>query len=201
MRCSAPGASGGHGEPRRPHGAGGGGATRSSPFAPRLTSRLQTAAGKLRGSRPRRPPKAPSGVAGSGCLPAARDAPRLPTLAAGFRRSMRLCRRKSHLGGLRAGLGGGDGGLPAPRAPYEEVVRYQRRASEQHRLVVLVGTSLPAAALRLPLRGSFSTPQCGLVASGVVATAAFFSDSHINTLKKQKTKNIKTPVFYVGVYK
>uniref|UniRef100_A0A8C7EN44 MAGUK p55 scaffold protein 4 n=1 Tax=Neovison vison TaxID=452646 RepID=A0A8C7EN44_NEOVI len=60
---------------------------------------------------------------------------------AGFRRSMRLCRRKSHLGGLRAGLGGGDGGLPAPRAPYEEVVRYQRRASEQHRLVVLVGPS------------------------------------------------------------
>uniref|UniRef100_M3XMF2 Membrane palmitoylated protein 4 n=1 Tax=Mustela putorius furo TaxID=9669 RepID=M3XMF2_MUSPF len=60
---------------------------------------------------------------------------------AGFRRSMRLCRRKSHLGQLRAGLGGGGGGLPAPGAPYEEVVRYQRRPSEQHRLVVLVGPS------------------------------------------------------------
>ncbi|XP_032715959.1 MAGUK p55 subfamily member 4 [Lontra canadensis] len=60
---------------------------------------------------------------------------------AGFRRSMRLCRRKSHLGQLRAGLGGAGGGLPAPGAPYEEVVRYQRRPSEQHRLVVLVGPS------------------------------------------------------------
>ncbi|XP_045874151.1 MAGUK p55 subfamily member 4 [Meles meles] len=60
---------------------------------------------------------------------------------AGFRRSMRLCRRKSHLGQLRAGLGAAGGGLPATGAPYEEVVRYQRRPSEQHRLVVLVGPS------------------------------------------------------------
>ncbi|XP_034864234.1 MAGUK p55 subfamily member 4 [Mirounga leonina] len=56
---------------------------------------------------------------------------------AGFRRSMRLCRRKSHLGPLRARLGGPS----APGAPYEEVVRYQRRPSDRHRLIVLVGPS------------------------------------------------------------
>ncbi|XP_064441903.1 MAGUK p55 subfamily member 4 [Mirounga angustirostris] len=56
---------------------------------------------------------------------------------AGFRRSMRLCRRKSHLGPLRARLGGSS----APGAPYEEVVRYQRRPSDRHRLIVLVGPS------------------------------------------------------------
>ncbi|XP_077926156.1 MAGUK p55 subfamily member 4 [Halichoerus grypus] len=56
---------------------------------------------------------------------------------AGFRRSMRLCRRKCHLGQLRARLCGPS----APGAPYEEVVRYQRRASDRHRLIVLVGPS------------------------------------------------------------
>uniref|UniRef100_A0A4X2KLS2 MAGUK p55 scaffold protein 4 n=1 Tax=Vombatus ursinus TaxID=29139 RepID=A0A4X2KLS2_VOMUR len=56
---------------------------------------------------------------------------------AGFRRSMRLCRRKSHTSQLPAythcynALG----------APYEEVVRYQRHPSDKHRLIVLVGPS------------------------------------------------------------
>nr|KAF6353678.1 membrane palmitoylated protein 4 [Pipistrellus kuhlii] len=52
---------------------------------------------------------------------------------AGFRRSMRLCRRKSLLPALGPGRG--------PRAPYEEVVRHQRRPSDTHRLIVLVGPS------------------------------------------------------------
>uniref|UniRef100_G1M474 MAGUK p55 subfamily member 4 n=1 Tax=Ailuropoda melanoleuca TaxID=9646 RepID=G1M474_AILME len=60
---------------------------------------------------------------------------------AGFRRSMRLCRRKSHLGPLRAGLCGAGGPRSALGAPYEEVVRFQRRPSDRHRLVVLVGPS------------------------------------------------------------
>nr|XP_045004219.1 MAGUK p55 subfamily member 4 [Jaculus jaculus] len=58
---------------------------------------------------------------------------------AGFRRSMRLCRRKCHLGRRRTSTcctcysAGG--------APYEEVVRYQRCPSDKHRLIVLVGPS------------------------------------------------------------
>ncbi|CAK7306819.1 MAGUK p55 subfamily member 4 [Vulpes lagopus] len=61
---------------------------------------------------------------------------------AGFRRSMRLCRRKSHLGQLRAAEVCKAGGcLSVLAAPYEEVVRYQRRPSDKHRLIVLVGPS------------------------------------------------------------
>nr|XP_055200959.1 MAGUK p55 subfamily member 4 [Nyctereutes procyonoides] len=61
---------------------------------------------------------------------------------AGFRRSMRLCRRKSHLGQLRAAEVCKAGGcLSALAAPYEEVVRYQRRPSDKNRLIVLVGPS------------------------------------------------------------
>uniref|UniRef100_A0A8P0NZQ2 MAGUK p55 subfamily member 4 n=1 Tax=Canis lupus familiaris TaxID=9615 RepID=A0A8P0NZQ2_CANLF len=63
-------------------------------------------------------------------------------LPAGFRRSMRLCRRKSHLGQLRAAEVCKAGGcLSALAAPYEEVVRYQRCPSDKHRLIVLVGPS------------------------------------------------------------
>uniref|UniRef100_A0A8C9A274 MAGUK p55 subfamily member 4 n=1 Tax=Prolemur simus TaxID=1328070 RepID=A0A8C9A274_PROSS len=60
---------------------------------------------------------------------------------AGFRRSMRLCRRKSYLGRLRASVCCAGGCYSAVGAPYEEVVRYQRRPSDRHRLVVLVGPS------------------------------------------------------------
>uniref|UniRef100_A0A8C0NV03 Membrane palmitoylated protein 4 n=1 Tax=Canis lupus familiaris TaxID=9615 RepID=A0A8C0NV03_CANLF len=63
-------------------------------------------------------------------------------LSSGFRRSMRLCRRKSHLGQLRAAEVCKAGGcLSALAAPYEEVVRYQRCPSDKHRLIVLVGPS------------------------------------------------------------
>ncbi|XP_063115644.1 MAGUK p55 subfamily member 4 isoform X3 [Cavia porcellus] len=62
---------------------------------------------------------------------------------AGFRRSLRLCRRKSHLSQLRATLcgTGTGGGCWTVGAPYEEVARYQRHPADRHRLVVLVGPS------------------------------------------------------------
>uniref|UniRef100_A0A2K6G9H3 MAGUK p55 scaffold protein 4 n=1 Tax=Propithecus coquereli TaxID=379532 RepID=A0A2K6G9H3_PROCO len=60
---------------------------------------------------------------------------------AGFRRSMRLCRRKSYLSRLRASVCCAGGCYSAVGAPYEEVVRYQRRPSDKHRLIVLVGPS------------------------------------------------------------
>nr|XP_008532289.1 PREDICTED: MAGUK p55 subfamily member 4 isoform X3 [Equus przewalskii] len=61
--------------------------------------------------------------------------------SAGFRRSMRLCRRKSHLSQVRASVCGAGSCHGAVGAPYEEVVRYQRRPSDKHRLIVLVGPS------------------------------------------------------------
>uniref|UniRef100_A0A8C6B9C6 MAGUK p55 subfamily member 4 n=2 Tax=Monodon monoceros TaxID=40151 RepID=A0A8C6B9C6_MONMO len=60
---------------------------------------------------------------------------------AGFRRSMRLCRRWSHLRQLRAKVCGANTCSGAAGAPYEEVVRYQRRPADKHRLIVLVGPS------------------------------------------------------------
>uniref|UniRef100_A0A673T8J9 Membrane palmitoylated protein 4 n=1 Tax=Suricata suricatta TaxID=37032 RepID=A0A673T8J9_SURSU len=60
---------------------------------------------------------------------------------AGFRRSMRLCRRKAHLRQQRAGFCSASCCVSASGAPYEEVVRYQRRPSDKHRLIVLVGPS------------------------------------------------------------
>ncbi|KAM4836170.1 MAGUK p55 subfamily member 4 [Thomomys bottae] len=60
---------------------------------------------------------------------------------AGFRRSMRLCRRKSHLSQLHASIYGAGSCYSAEGAPYEEVVRYQLHPSDKHRLIVLVGPS------------------------------------------------------------
>uniref|UniRef100_A0A8C5ZGS9 MAGUK p55 subfamily member 4 n=1 Tax=Marmota marmota marmota TaxID=9994 RepID=A0A8C5ZGS9_MARMA len=60
---------------------------------------------------------------------------------AGFRRSMRLCRRKSHLSQLHATACCAGSCYNAVGAPYEEVVRYQRRPTDKHRLIVLVGPS------------------------------------------------------------
>uniref|UniRef100_A0A8D0LHT6 MAGUK p55 subfamily member 4 n=1 Tax=Sus scrofa TaxID=9823 RepID=A0A8D0LHT6_PIG len=67
--------------------------------------------------------------------------PCFSTPAAGFRRSMRLCRRKSHLSQLRAKVSGASNCYGAVGAPYEEVVRYQRHPADKHRLIVLVGPS------------------------------------------------------------
>lgn len=54
---------------------------------------------------------------------------------------MRLCRRKSHLSQVRAGAWCADSCCSAVGTPYEEVMRYQRRPSDKHRLIVLVGPS------------------------------------------------------------
>ncbi|KAL0626605.1 MAGUK p55 subfamily member 4 [Plecturocebus cupreus] len=60
---------------------------------------------------------------------------------AGFRRSMRLCRRKSHLSPLHASVCCSGSCYSAVGAPYEEVVKYQRCPSDKFRLIVLVGPS------------------------------------------------------------
>ncbi|CAO2615872.1 MAGUK p55 subfamily member 4 [Lemmus lemmus] len=60
---------------------------------------------------------------------------------AGFRRSMRLCRRKSHFSRLHASTGCSCSCYGAVGAPYEEVTRYQRQPADKHRLIVLVGPS------------------------------------------------------------
>uniref|UniRef100_D3ZUC7 MAGUK p55 scaffold protein 4 n=1 Tax=Rattus norvegicus TaxID=10116 RepID=D3ZUC7_RAT len=60
---------------------------------------------------------------------------------AGFRRSMRLCRRKSHFSQLHANMRCTCSCYSAVGAPYEEVVRYQRQPADKHRLIVLVGPS------------------------------------------------------------
>uniref|UniRef100_A0A8C2MG51 MAGUK p55 subfamily member 4 n=1 Tax=Cricetulus griseus TaxID=10029 RepID=A0A8C2MG51_CRIGR len=64
-----------------------------------------------------------------------------PPTSAGFRRSMRLCRRKSHFSRLHANMGCSCSCFSAVGAPYEEVVRYQRQPADKHRLIVLVGPS------------------------------------------------------------
>uniref|UniRef100_A0A8D0PCK9 MAGUK p55 subfamily member 4 n=1 Tax=Sus scrofa TaxID=9823 RepID=A0A8D0PCK9_PIG len=74
------------------------------------------------------------------CVPRG-EVPCFSTPAAGFRRSMRLCRRKSHLSQLRAKVSGASNCYGAVGAPYEEVVRYQRHPADKHRLIVLVGPS------------------------------------------------------------
>uniref|UniRef100_A0A8D2KVF0 Membrane palmitoylated protein 4 n=1 Tax=Varanus komodoensis TaxID=61221 RepID=A0A8D2KVF0_VARKO len=60
---------------------------------------------------------------------------------AGFRRSMRLCRRKTHNSHLPCYARCPSGCYSAVAAPYEEVVRYQRLPGDRNRLIVLVGPS------------------------------------------------------------
>ncbi|KAM4024771.1 MAGUK p55 subfamily member 4 [Anomaloglossus baeobatrachus] len=60
---------------------------------------------------------------------------------AGFRRSMRLCRRKSHSIQFSCYSRCPSSCYHTLAAPYEEVVRYQRRPSDRHRLIVLMGPS------------------------------------------------------------
>uniref|UniRef100_A0A8D2J495 Membrane palmitoylated protein 4 n=1 Tax=Varanus komodoensis TaxID=61221 RepID=A0A8D2J495_VARKO len=59
----------------------------------------------------------------------------------GFRRSMRLCRRKTHNSHLPCYARCPSGCYSAVAAPYEEVVRYQRLPGDRNRLIVLVGPS------------------------------------------------------------
>ncbi|XP_053554673.1 MAGUK p55 subfamily member 4 [Bombina bombina] len=61
---------------------------------------------------------------------------------AGFRRSMRLCRRKSHGSQLTCySRCPSSSCYHSATAPYEEVVRFQRRQCDRYRLIVLVGPS------------------------------------------------------------
>ncbi|XP_066492400.1 MAGUK p55 subfamily member 4 [Tiliqua scincoides] len=59
----------------------------------------------------------------------------------GFRRSMRLCRRKARNSHLPCYAQCPSGCYSAVAAPYEEVVRYQRDPGDRNRLIVLVGPS------------------------------------------------------------
>uniref|UniRef100_A0A8C3TR92 Membrane palmitoylated protein 4 n=1 Tax=Catharus ustulatus TaxID=91951 RepID=A0A8C3TR92_CATUS len=59
--------------------------------------------------------------------------------AAGFRRSMRLCRRKARLNQQSCYSRCPSSCCGALAAPYEEVVRYQRHPTDRHRLIILVG--------------------------------------------------------------
>ncbi|XP_064420097.1 MAGUK p55 subfamily member 4 [Latimeria chalumnae] len=60
---------------------------------------------------------------------------------AGFRRSMRLCRRKSLSNQLSCYSRCPSSCYSSVASPYEEVVRYQRHPDDRHRLIVLVGPS------------------------------------------------------------
>ncbi|XP_010018068.1 PREDICTED: MAGUK p55 subfamily member 4 [Nestor notabilis] len=58
---------------------------------------------------------------------------------AGFRRSMRLCRRKSRTNQHSCYTRCPSSCYSALAAPYEEVVRYQRHPADRNRLIILVG--------------------------------------------------------------
>ncbi|XP_056157384.1 MAGUK p55 subfamily member 4 [Lampris incognitus] len=61
---------------------------------------------------------------------------------AGFRRSMRLCRRRSHSTSLPSCHTRCPSSCHSALAsPYEEVVRYQRHPQDKHRLIALLGPS------------------------------------------------------------
>uniref|UniRef100_A0A8C4WNV3 MAGUK p55 scaffold protein 4 n=1 Tax=Gopherus evgoodei TaxID=1825980 RepID=A0A8C4WNV3_9SAUR len=60
---------------------------------------------------------------------------------AGFRRSMRLCRRKSQNSQQPCYARCPSSCYSTAAAPYEEVVRYQRHPTDRYRLIVLVGPS------------------------------------------------------------
>ncbi|NWX99659.1 MPP4 protein, partial [Nothoprocta ornata] len=63
----------------------------------------------------------------------------LLSLAAGFRRSMRLCRRKSRANKHSCHAQCSSSCYSVLAAPYEEVVRYQRHPTDRNRLIILVG--------------------------------------------------------------
>uniref|UniRef100_A0A8C4TSP3 Membrane palmitoylated protein 4 n=1 Tax=Falco tinnunculus TaxID=100819 RepID=A0A8C4TSP3_FALTI len=60
-------------------------------------------------------------------------------VATGFRRSMRLCRRKSQANQQSGYARCPSSCYSALAAPYEEVVRYQRHPADRNRLIILVG--------------------------------------------------------------
>uniref|UniRef100_A0A8C0EGC9 Membrane palmitoylated protein 4 n=1 Tax=Bubo bubo TaxID=30461 RepID=A0A8C0EGC9_BUBBB len=72
------------------------------------------------------------------CLKSSMSLMSLP-LTAGFRRSMRLCRRKSRTNQQSCYTRCPSSCYSSLAAPYEEVVRYQRHPADRHRLIILVG--------------------------------------------------------------
>lgn len=61
--------------------------------------------------------------------------------SAGFRRSMRLCRRRAHSTAQASCHSRCPSSChSALNCPYEEVVRYQRLPQDAHRLIALTGT-------------------------------------------------------------
>uniref|UniRef100_A0A8D0FUU9 Membrane palmitoylated protein 4 n=1 Tax=Strix occidentalis caurina TaxID=311401 RepID=A0A8D0FUU9_STROC len=72
------------------------------------------------------------------CLKSSMSLMSLP-LTAGFRRSMRLCRRKSRTNQQSCYTQCPSSCYSSLAAPYEEVVRYQRHPADRHRLIILVG--------------------------------------------------------------
>ncbi|XP_070588116.1 MAGUK p55 subfamily member 4 [Erythrolamprus reginae] len=64
-----------------------------------------------------------------------------PIFITGFRRSMRLCRRKCNYSHLACPAHCLSSCYSAVAAPYEEVVRYQRLPGDRNRLIVLIGPS------------------------------------------------------------
>ncbi|ETE59296.1 MAGUK p55 subfamily member 4, partial [Ophiophagus hannah] len=65
----------------------------------------------------------------------------LKSTISGFRRSMRLCRRKCNYSHLACHAHCLNSCYGAVAAPYEEVVRYQRQPGDRNRLIVLIGPS------------------------------------------------------------
>ncbi|NXP08946.1 MPP4 protein, partial [Thinocorus orbignyianus] len=65
--------------------------------------------------------------------------PRKINTYAGFRRSMRLCRRKSRASQQSCHARCPSSCYSTLAAPYEEVVRYQRHPADRNRLIILVG--------------------------------------------------------------
>lgn len=68
----------------------------------------------------------------------------LNSLLAGFRRSLRLCRRRFYTTTQLPGHTRCPSNCSTLNIPYEEVVRYQRHPQDAHRLIALLGANMCA---------------------------------------------------------
>ncbi|NWR37793.1 MPP4 protein, partial [Tachuris rubrigastra] len=73
------------------------------------------------------------------CIWGVFSSPDVFALTAGFRRSMRLCRRKARINQQSCYTRCPSSCYSSVAAPYEEVVRYQRHPTDRNRLIILVG--------------------------------------------------------------
>lgn len=118
----------------------------------------------------------------------------IPPSPAGFRRSMRLCRRKSHLSQRRAGACCAGSCCSAVGAPYEEVTRYQRRPSDKHRLIVLVGTWVRRGGRCLGSLSRSSSSRFNSLSLGAVVKAELFYEMPYKHILKKES------LFYLCVF-